>query len=264
MKPQLAYNGEWNWSDITFKPFYVSEKLDGVRCLTTPNGAWTKNGKLIPNKWISEELSKLPVGLDGELITYTDGKQDDFHTCSGKIRQIHLKHVAFMYYVFDRWNMPGCTYEQRLQSLSVFDKLVGVSVLPQYMCSTREEVEKQVEYWRSLKLDNFEGVMIRNPRSLYKAGRCTLREQNIFKLVEWLRDEALIVDFEPCLNHPDRVGAIKCNWHGKTIRVGSGFNHFLSRDMRANPRDYLGRTITFKYKKVDDLPRQPIFVGFYS
>lgn len=54
--------------------WYMSEKLDGVRCFWNGTTMYTRNGNLFyPPDWFKKELPK-DMALDGELFT----KRDDF------------------------------------------------------------------------------------------------------------------------------------------------------------------------------------------
>ena len=85
IKPMLAYKvgkKEIDWSEKTF----IQPKLDGVRCLFTKNGAYSRTGKKFMNvAHIEEDLEdffkKYPYKvLDGELyncLLYTSPSPRD-------------------------------------------------------------------------------------------------------------------------------------------------------------------------------------------
>ena len=64
------------WDEDTDNPkgWYMSEKLDGVRCFWNGTTMYTRNGNLFfPPDWFKDMLPK-DLALDGELWT----KRDDF------------------------------------------------------------------------------------------------------------------------------------------------------------------------------------------
>ena len=80
-KPMLAYkfnNKKVNWAE----PVYIQPKLDGVRCLITKDGAYSRTGKQFKNL-AHIELALIPffkrhpnIVLDGEL--YNHKLRNDF------------------------------------------------------------------------------------------------------------------------------------------------------------------------------------------
>jgi len=222
MKPMLAYNGEWKFSDILHWPVACTSKRDGIRAITTQAAATTRSGKRIPNVYIDQCLAELPSGLDGEVITYTDGFPDNFHTTSGKFRTFEGLPV-FKYFIFDCM-IAGMPYLERIEALKkTLPNLPGwCELLLPTLCSE----EQHVRIFHSHQIAcGYEGTMVRNPKGRYKHGRCTLRESNMFKLLEWEREEGIIKGFTPNEEHVDRIGAIVVHtdkWG--LIKLGSGFS----------------------------------------
>ena len=55
MKPMLLERKNPDIYKLDY-PFYVSPKLDGIRCVITADGPKTRTLKPIPNKYISTDL----------------------------------------------------------------------------------------------------------------------------------------------------------------------------------------------------------------
>jgi len=106
--------------------------------------------------------------------------------------------------------------------------------------------EHLFEYLRSIEALNGEGVMLREPGSLYERRRC-----KVLQKVKTITDtEAMVVGFSN--------GALDCQSPtGVLFRVGSG----LSNEQRRDPPSP-GAIITYKHQGVTDSgkPRFPVFV----
>lgn len=86
-KPMLAK--EYKPDD--FRPGYAQPKLDGVRCIATKSGMFSRQGKELPGaKFIHEQLAPLfeqmpDLILDGEL--YNHNLKDDFNSVIRLVRK---------------------------------------------------------------------------------------------------------------------------------------------------------------------------------
>ncbi len=297
-KVMLAPNESLDLTLFTHYPVVGSVKIDGIRAYTKGRYVMSRSNKYIPNVHIQRTLDKFKLveGLDGELITFTDGKLDPYNTVQSKVMSKEGQ-PEFKYMVFDQLAKIG---DHQTEASDEFQR--RYYYLLQYMLSlypearnwiapvyeeelkTREEVESFETH--SLTA-GWEGVMLRNPHSKYKFGRATLRENIIHKLVQWQTDEAKIEGFEEQLentNTQDDAGKRTSHQSGmvgkKTLGVilaidlktnqllrigtGVGLTNELRKEMFDNFGDYKGVTIKYKHKKAGakDMPRQPIFVGF--
>ena len=90
IKPMLAYKLNENKIDWD-KPVYMQPKLDGVRCLFTKDGAFSRTGKQFMNvKHIEESLKDYfeqnpAMVLDGEL--YNHNLRNDFEKIISLVRK---------------------------------------------------------------------------------------------------------------------------------------------------------------------------------
>lgn len=109
-KPMLAENYT-NFKQSLKFPVYSQPKLDGIRCVATPKGLFTRNGKpIVSVPHIIENLKKFfeeyDMILDGEL--YNHSLHDDFNSIISNVRktkptQDDLKQSANLveFHVFD-------------------------------------------------------------------------------------------------------------------------------------------------------------------
>jgi len=252
ISPCLAYNGEWSWSDIPKYPVGCSAKLDGIRVLTTIDGPLTRTGKKVVNAHIRAQLSTLPIGLDGEVVC-----EGGFNATQSKVMSV-AGAPPFKYCVFDYWN-SSANYVQRM---GLLDKLVlgplCLKLLP-LICDDENTVkilhEQHIEA-------GYEGTIIRRLDARYKRGRFTLKEGGMFKLVDWVRDEAVITGFSENTEWPDRIGAIigeSKKWG--EINVGTGFDLEQSRIFKSCAKNFLKKTFRYKYRgdRSKEKPSIPVF-----
>ncbi len=91
-KPMLAHKFDINRVDYTQPDgYYIQPKLDGIRCVFTANGAWSRNDKKFMNlKHIEMALKPFfeqqpDVVLDGEL--YNHKLKHDFEKIVSLVRK---------------------------------------------------------------------------------------------------------------------------------------------------------------------------------
>ena len=269
---------------LKYGPLLGSAKLDGYRCVTM-NGAFTSSMKKITNLYTQDILSD-PIynGLDGELIVGKPNLLETFNNTTGPIRKASGK-PDFKFYVFDRHDMPGAPYSERLEAL---ESLPFVHVIKQVSLVT---VKGVVEYELRCVEGGFEGGIVRSPSGLYKPGRCTLKEGNIFKRKPTEDDECTIIGFEEQMLNTNKSkmnetgnmvrSSHKANKVGKgtlgkfivrspkwkndfAIGTGTGLTDKLRQEIWDNREDLLNAIITYKFQMYGsiDAPRQPIYKGF--
>jgi len=136
IKPMLAHKFDPDrviWDDYV----YMQPKLDGVRCLFTKNGAFSRTGKQFMNvKHIEKDLDHvfdaLPwVVLDGEL--YNHNLRDNFEKIISLVRKqkpteedkyearIWTQYHVYDYTGIDYKSGEGVRYRKRMHNLNVSD-----------------------------------------------------------------------------------------------------------------------------------------------
>ncbi len=299
-KPMLAdRHSAHTYVDKLRFPLYVSDKLDGLRCVVMNGKALTRSLKPVPNKFIYNLLSNpLLNGLDGEIIVGSPTAENCFHITQSNVMCKGTVPVNFTFFVFDWFGQPGLDFCARLDMYNnlaneaslEFDKrgITQITVVPhiQRLCSTWEKIKAYEDY---ILTAGYEGLILRSPEGRYKFGRATANEQYMLKLKRFIDDEAEIVGFEELMHNnneafKDELGATKRSTHkaGKeggdtlgafivkndmgTFKVGM-FNGLTAGDKKAiwdRQNEYLGRIIKFSYFPVGvkELPRHPKFEGF--
>lgn len=266
-------------------PLLASVKFDGIRAVTTENGPMSRSGKPIRNRIINRMMRLLPPGLDGELVCFVDGKMDFRGTNSQVMRK--RAEPDFKYFVFDMWDRPFASFEDRLAMLRNRIMNLHLSTWVRYVDSKLIHDPKQAEFaFTQALLAGYEGLILRDPNGLYKYGRSTLIEQGMLKLKPWNDDEAICIAVLEAYENTNiatlnafgrqkrsshKAGKIGKGTMGKlvlqsprwpqVINVGGGFTDEQRKIYWENPP--IGKIIKFKYIKVGnyDMPRSPQFVG---
>lgn len=267
-------------------PVYVSVKLDGLRCLISDGGK-TKSMKAVPNKHVAKKLATLPDGLDGELMR--DGMT--FHEIQSAMMR-HEGEPTFTYWLFDYVDPesdPATPFSERLKALRALKKSGALPewarVVKQHRCDTPEEVQALIQ---SFLDQGLEGGMLRVSSGLYKEGRATVREKNIFKFKDFVSGEFRVVGYTELMRNNNKqernetghakrskakdglvpggtLGTLVLRWRdGSTFEVGTGFTAQMREKlwaMRGHFHDEGEILAEVKWGKhgVKDKPRQPVF-----
>lgn len=280
IKPQLSSAPE---GPITY-PKLASTKLDGIRALTFKGGVLSRSLKPIPNLHIRKVLSPYG-GLDGELIVGDPNSPDVYRTTNSAVMAVSGT-PKFTYYVFDCPEVPG-EFEKRLEYLKSLKLPDFIQVLDQRKLHSDEELE--LLYQDSLSR-GFEGLILRNPSSLYKHGRCTAKSQDSLKLKPQEDFDAVVLGTFEAMENKNEIftnelgnsarSSHACNKVGKGVLGG-----FVARDLvtgvefRCAPgglthserlklfdQNLIGRIIKYRCLLIGtkDKPRHPRFIGWRS
>ena len=116
-----------------------------------------------------------------------------------------------------------------------------MSIIQQLYCLNKEALDN---FYESVMANGGEGVMLRRDLTTYEYKRSHL----LLKLKPEKKGLCLVVDYQPGLGkHTGRIGALICQWQGKTFKIGTGF----SDKKRENPPP-IGSMIYFLYTCLSD------------
>lgn len=256
-------------------PVYVQPKLDGLRCIATKSGLWTRQGKLFKSvPHISEYLEPIfrlmpDAVLDGEL--YNHDLKADFN----KIVSLVKKHDAtpaelseserlIQYHVYDLpyATRAGENFGQRYTNLCALIEALGdteraIRLVPTSYCGTAIEIDA---YNGAYLEQGYEGQIVR-----LDAPYENKRSANLLKRKEFMDDEFPIRFI--------REG--EGNWAGaakKVVCVLPDGREF-GAGMRGN-RDYLEKVLREPYYKSatvrffdytpDGIPRFPVVTALHE
>ena len=256
IKPMLAH--KVNDKKIDFnEPVFIQPKLDGVRCLFTKDGAYSRTGKQFHNvRYIELRLApffdKNPdVILDGEL--YNHDLRDDFEQIISLVRkqkptdEDRLNSADMIqYHVYD-YIIPFIGYEARLKWLmSNKDHLWSNVVLPVETHRVYKYEEAANMHYDGFLKQGYEGSILRLNGAYEQK-----RSYNLQKFKDFSDDEATIVGYEA--GKGKRTGTL-----GKFFMMdddgvkfgcppGKGFNYTDLANILNNVHDYIGKRATFTY-----------------
>ena len=291
-KPMLAPNEKVDLSTVTF-PLLASTKLDGIRCIFYKGQILSRSLKQIQNKQLRERFEvirayteKWNLILDGEIYSPKLNFQEITHFVmtqdlgEEKLPE-HLRFYCFDVIANEDWTIPFHVRYPSCFSLSCqFSDIIGVGQMP---VANAQEVEEHFE--RVLK-EGFEGLILRDPKSLYKCGRGTIREAIIFKVKPFLEIDAQVTgiiqatevnsDAEKTINELNRsvtskkkndrhviekASAVTVDYNGQSLKVTLALTDEEKIDVWKNRDSYIGRWIEYKYlavgMKEGGLPRHP-------
>ncbi len=260
IKPMLAYKAGIKPIDFS-EQVYIQPKLDGVRCLFTKDGAFSRTGKQFMNvKHIENELQPLfndypNLILDGEL--YNHALKNDFEKIISLVRKQKpnpferseaYELVQFHWYdIIDDDNdilfIDRCKFINEL--IADYIPHPSVPVLPVVTLPV-DSLDKARAIHDANLARGYEGSIIR----LNRVYECK-RSYNLQKFKDFSDKEATIID------HVEGKGK-RAGTLGKFIMrdeagiefgcpPGKGFTHADLRVILENINHYIGKTATFTY-----------------
>ena len=255
IKPMLEH--KFDEARIDFKDFtYMQPKLDGVRCLFTKDGAFSRAGKQFMNvRHIEESLKDYfeqnpAMVLDGEL--YNHELKRDFEKIISLVRKQKPTEndrleadKLVQFHVYDYFDgVIYDSYKTRMHQLgvsNVYDK--QIKYVQAYKVNNYDESRI---YHKDFLNQGYEGSIIRLD-GLYKHGR----SYDLMKFKDFSDTEATIIGYEA--GKGKRTGTI-----GKFLMVddegnefgcppGKGYSYKDLSKMLLNINDYIGQRATFTY-----------------
>ncbi len=185
--------------DTLSYPKLLSPKIDGMRAfLHGGTKLMSRNLKPVVNKYTRTILESLPHPLDGELAVGEPTDSNLLYNTLSAMKRAEGE-PDFVYHVFDMMT-PSYGYRQRNAALnevvmSLRSKRIGkhLRIIPQLI--VREPAE--VLLWEERFLaDGYEGIMLRNPDTQYRVGRCTPKEDDLWKLKRFIEGDAIVIGIE--------------------------------------------------------------------
>ena len=246
--------------------WFVSRKLDGVRCVTIIDmfgevKFFSRQGKeFLTLDNLKKDIKALGLTntvLDGEVCIVDENGNEDF---AGIIKEIKRKDHTIekpFYWMFDMLDLEDFndktsqdTFNMRISKLLNLthekpNELIGV--LYQERCTDHIFSEMMAKS----KANGWEGLMLRKDTQ-YKGKR----SDDILKVKQMFDDEYVVVDLENDY-HRVIVGGqeveemmlknVIIEHKGNRVQVGSGFSHEQRRHYFENPDEILGKQITVQY-----------------
>jgi DNA ligase 1 len=183
-KPMLAGKATDDQIEKLFDkgPMLASPKLDGIRCMVQNGIALSRSLKKIRNTYVQTILGAPEFsGLDGELIVGNPTDSDVYRNTTSNIMR-EKGEPKFTFWVFDYF-LKNDIYKNRIKELSIFSKHMPktIKILGSQTIINMEELR---EYEMDCLSIGYEGVILRDPNSMYKHGRSTAKEGGLIKVNE--------------------------------------------------------------------------------
>jgi DNA ligase 1 len=242
-------------------PCWVSDKLDGVRCLAicSEDGVTLKSrsGKLYDVKHIQEQLKQsMRIGeiWDGEL--YIHGKY--LEEIVSAVKKPNSMTTDIWFVVFDVVNDQP--FDKRLCDIvAIHGRTIGKQVDAIVYTQVSSEAEMKSAH-KDCVARGYEGIMLRNESGIYESGK---RSADLQKYKEFLDSEFQIVDI---VSDKDggAVFVVQNTFANNKFNVVGG-THEQRKNWLADKESLIGKLVTVKYQtlyKDTSLPQFPTFVAF--
>ena len=294
--PMLAVNMEKVKQQPSTR--YVSEKLDGIRCLFFGGVAYSRTLKPLPNKKLqalAKAYAQVLEGCDGEVIAGGDKYAVGVLQRSNSFCMKADSDDEFCVYLFDRYipDMPWIT-----RYMNICEHVTGVpnvKVLEHYFVREKNNYQFTGISWIDLDLfeqsvleKGGEGCIVRSTYGEYKFGRSASKNPELQKVKRFDDAEFKVVgyaQFETNQNELERdergyakrstskegkvlveqLGSLVCVLpDGRTFNVGSGFTLQQRKDLWENRGMLVGKLAKVQYfgYSPDGIPLLPVFLDF--
>ena len=240
--------------------YFIQPKLDGVRCIISKDGAFSRNGKEFKNvdhilaefKPVFEYAPELI--FDGEL--YNHALKDDFNKIISLVRKtVNITQeqrdearelVQFHCYDIINEKYPDATYSTRENNIHhiVVDKykMLYTHTVDAVVVSNQKMLNK---VHKTNKRNGYEGSMVRS-NTPYEHKR----SWSLQKVKDWSDTEITITGFvEGKGKFSNGLGKfIGEDGNGRTVEVPwPSLTILKRRDVWANRESYIGKELTFEY-----------------
>lgn len=266
-EPMLAKS----YTSTTF-PVISQPKLDGIRCVATADGLFTRQGKPITAApHILEALASFfeiepDAILDGEL--YNHDLKDDFNEITSIVRRQKnsaedLEKAARMiqYHVYDAYH-EDLGWGRRMQPFTNWLLTQqGTSPIHAVATSVVTSQEALDNLYGQYLTDGYEGQMVRLEGAYEKK-----RSKLLLKRKEFQDEEFTIIDIQEGLGNWAGYGKkLVCQLpDGREFGAGVKGNQAFTKELLANKDRYVGKKATIQFFALtpDGVPRFPVAVKF--
>jgi len=241
------------WDGVTdVTDWWISEKLDGVRAYWDGQQFLSRLGNVfVAPPWFTAGLPDKP--LDGELWLARKQFQKTVSIVRRKDASEHWRQIRFVVFDAPALQEPFEGRMQYVQDLLRTSETEFALAHDHDRCRDIAHLKQELERIEAL---GGEGLMLRQPASLYVAGRSS----TLLKVKTFYDAEAKVIAHQPGAGrHKGRLGALQVILpDGTEFSVGTGFS-----DAERSSPPQLGSTITFRYQELSEagVPRFPSFVG---
>lgn len=253
--------------DLSKDSWYLSRKLDGVRCLAFFNehgevSFFSRSGKPFETlDIVGDELERLNLSnvvMDGELCMVDKNGDEDFQSIIKEIKRKDHTISNPLFQIFDLISLED--FENKTSKEKLSERLDNLKITLENISSKYFKVLGQdiLTSWDMFESNmnhavknGWEGLMLRKDDT-YKGKR----SQDILKVKKFYDDEYVVIDLENSINRVIVDGLeveemmlkkVVIEHKGNRVDVGSGFTIDERRKYFNNPNEILGKTICVQY-----------------
>ncbi len=240
--------------DRDVRGWVMSEKLDGVRAFWDGNKLISRNGKVFTPP-PSFTAGFPPFAIDGELWSRRGGFEEVVSIINTK--QTHTGWEELSLNVFEVPRQRGGLFERLsvLENYLLLHPTSRIKIVKQTVIKEQEEIKVYLE---EVMAKGGEGLVLRDPLTPYYSGRTG----DALKYKSFIDAECRVLSIiEGKGKFENDMGAITCDYQGKSIKIGSGFS---TQQRRSPPA--IGTMVSFKYYGLTHLgnPKYPVFLRIRS
>jgi DNA ligase-1 len=264
----LAEKFEPEMVNFETEEWYVSRKLDGVRCITVvgENGqvtSYSRQGKIFDTLDKVEEvitnLGLRNIVFDGEICMVDENGDEDFQSIMKEIRRKNHTIQNVKYKVFDCLSLEEFSNQRSVRKLSERLKVLGetiicnennctLEILPQEKIS---DVKHFQEWMDKSEEGKWEGVMVRK-NVTYKGKRSKdLLKAKKFHDAEYVVKGITYGPIRIIINGKEvtetMTSQIVIEHKGFEVGVGSGFSIEQRQEFYKDSSKIVGKTVNIQY-----------------
>ena len=258
------YQGEIGWEK---DEYYVSRKLDGVRCIAVVDAVgnttfYSRTGKIFDTlRIVGDGIADLGITntvFDGELCLVDENGVEDFQ---GVMKQLNKKDHTIpnpSYKIFDCLSPSefntGNSFTNLIKRYNHLRVLMSENTCPCLSVLGMEKIRDDdhfAEWTKKAEDYGWEGVMLRK-NTTYKGKR----SKDLLKVKKFFDDEYKVIDIETgpfryvknnAEHEEDMLSAVYIEHKGYSVKVGSGWTIEERQHYYKNPQKLIGSVITVQY-----------------
>lgn len=260
IEPMLAklYKDYSNKIDFSKGEYILQCKFNGMRCVATKSGLFTRKGeKYLSCPHIEKSLApffeKYPDAvLDGEL--FNNDLRQQLNEISKLIRRtvnisqddLDRSEKLVRYYVYDGYDFgisKDCCYKERKKWIdsNIVNSYKYVMSVKDFSINSESDLDK---HYSSFIDDGHEGVMLRYSNMGYEHKR----SKNLLKVKPEDSEEAIIVDIKEGTGNWSGTGkTITLDWNGKIFDASFKGSYEEAAQFLKERKKWIGQNVEFLY-----------------